>query len=124
VAHAAGVPALHRWHPIRILLNNIRYSLMDEKYLGEQALRASGVPYTVVRPGGLTDLPGGKEAIAVGEPSSACYCCDMWLLVLLAKSLSGQSCVHAAHCLCCLARGGHHAIYGVAMISCFACTLS
>jgi hypothetical protein len=24
----------NRWHPVRILLNNIRYSLMDYKYKG------------------------------------------------------------------------------------------
>jgi uncharacterized protein YbjT (DUF2867 family) len=36
-------------------LDNIMYW----KLKGENALRASGVPYTIVRPGGLTDEPGG-----------------------------------------------------------------
>lgn len=40
-------PSLHvlvpcRWNPMRIMLNNFRYSLMDYKFKGEQALRASG----------------------------------------------------------------------------------
>ena len=45
---------------MRLLLNNIRYGLMDEKLLGEAALRSSGVPYTIVRPGGLSNAEGGK----------------------------------------------------------------
>ena len=48
---------------MRIILNNIKWSLMDEKLKGEEALRASGVPYTIVRPGGLTDQPGGKAKL-------------------------------------------------------------
>ena len=83
-----------RLHPIRILLNNIRWSLMDNKlagnavkcsgqldcgaesdsnlnlsymlaprYAGEQLLRQSGVSYTVVRPGGLTNAKGGEHLV-------------------------------------------------------------
>lgn len=33
---------------------------------GEEKLRQSGVPFTVVRPGGLTDKPGGA-LLQVGE---------------------------------------------------------
>lgn len=51
------------WHPMRLLLNNIRYAMMDNKLKGEDALRASGVPFTVVRPGGLTKDPAGQKAI-------------------------------------------------------------
>jgi uncharacterized protein YbjT (DUF2867 family) len=36
---------------------------MDAKFAGEKALRASGVPFTIVRPGGLRS--GGTEAKAV-----------------------------------------------------------
>ena len=49
---------------MRVLLNNVRYSLMDEKLKGEDALRSSGAPYTIVRPGGLTNRPGGKAKLA------------------------------------------------------------
>ena len=48
---------------MRVLLNNVRYSLMDEKLKGEDALRASGAPYTIVRPGGLTNQPAGKAKL-------------------------------------------------------------
>lgn len=37
------------------------------KFKGENALRASGVPYTIVRPGGLVDEPGGKLAVQIGQ---------------------------------------------------------
>jgi uncharacterized protein YbjT (DUF2867 family) len=37
--------------------------ILDWKAKGEAHLRASGVPYTIVRPGGLTNDPGGKLGI-------------------------------------------------------------
>lgn len=51
----------NRLHPIRVLLNNIRWSLMDHKYAGEEALRASGADYCVLRPGGLVSAPPGSR---------------------------------------------------------------
>lgn len=33
------------------------------KLRGEEVLRASGVPYTIVRPGGLMDAPGGQSGL-------------------------------------------------------------
>jgi uncharacterized protein YbjT (DUF2867 family) len=41
--------------------------VMDWKLKGEDALRTSGVPYTIVRPGGLGDDPGGKTGIRVAQ---------------------------------------------------------
>ena len=41
-------------------LNKTFDNILDWKFKGEEALRASGVPYTVVRPGGLVNRPGGK----------------------------------------------------------------
>jgi uncharacterized protein YbjT (DUF2867 family) len=41
--------------------------VMEWKLKGENALRTSGVPYTIVRPGGLGDGPGGKVGIRVGQ---------------------------------------------------------
>jgi uncharacterized protein YbjT (DUF2867 family) len=41
--------------------------VMDWKVKGENALRASGVSYTIVRPGGLGDGPGGKVGLRVGQ---------------------------------------------------------
>jgi uncharacterized protein YbjT (DUF2867 family) len=41
--------------------------VMEWKLKGENALRASGVPYTIVRPGGLGDGPGGKAGIVAAQ---------------------------------------------------------
>jgi uncharacterized protein YbjT (DUF2867 family) len=41
--------------------------MMDAKWAGERKLMASGVPYTIVRPGGLTDGPGGVSALVVAQ---------------------------------------------------------
>jgi len=53
------VNPVNRWHPIRVLLNNIKYSLMDYKFMGEETLRNSGLHhYVIVRPGGLVGGEG------------------------------------------------------------------
>jgi uncharacterized protein YbjT (DUF2867 family) len=44
-------------------LNKLFGNVLIWKLKGEDALRASGVPYTVVRPGGLTNGPGGDKDI-------------------------------------------------------------
>lgn len=44
--------------------------ILAAKFDGEQALRASGLPYTIVRPGGLSDEPGGALAVAFGQGDS------------------------------------------------------
>jgi uncharacterized protein YbjT (DUF2867 family) len=41
--------------------------VMEWKLKGENALRASGTPYTIVRPGGLGDGPGGKAGITISQ---------------------------------------------------------
>ena len=40
---------------------------MDAKFRGEEALRASGLNYTVVRPGGLKDGPAGQKRLVIGQ---------------------------------------------------------
>lgn len=52
----------HPEHP----LNNFGRAL-DWKLKGENMLRASGLIYTIIRPGGLTDESGGKSAIRVAQ---------------------------------------------------------
>lgn len=42
-------------------------NVMHWKLKGENALRASGVPYTIVRPGGLTDEAGGTLGTLVAQ---------------------------------------------------------
>ncbi len=48
-------------------LNQIFDNILMWKLRGEDAVRESGIPYTVVRPGGLRDDPGGERAIALGQ---------------------------------------------------------
>lgn len=49
----------HEDHILNKMFNNV----LTWKFKGEEALRASGVPYTIVRPGGLTNAPGGENEI-------------------------------------------------------------
>ena len=51
--------ATHDDHPLNKMFNNV----LIWKRKGEEALAASGVAYTIVRPGGLSDGPGGVKAI-------------------------------------------------------------
>jgi len=44
-------------------LNKVMDNVLIWKFKGEEALRASGVPYTIVRPGGLVNKPGGTHAL-------------------------------------------------------------
>ena len=46
-------------HPLNKMFNNV----LIWKRKGEEAVAASGVPYTIVRPGGLSDDPGGSQTI-------------------------------------------------------------
>jgi uncharacterized protein YbjT (DUF2867 family) len=58
----------NRWHPIRILLNNIRWSLMDEKFRGEEALaECPGADWCVIRPGGLINAPAGSRGLVKAD---------------------------------------------------------
>ena len=63
----------NKWNPIRIFLNNIvtgpftRGGLMDYKGEGEELLRKSGIPYTIVRPGQLIDTHDRPVKILVGQ---------------------------------------------------------
>lgn len=41
--------------------------ILAAKLKGENALRASGVPYTIIRPGGLVDEPGGQKAVQFAQ---------------------------------------------------------
>ena len=42
-------------------------NVLDWKLKGEQALRTSGLTYTIVRPGGLTDAPGGQSELIFSQ---------------------------------------------------------
>lgn len=48
-------------------LNKAFDNVLIWKFRGEEALRESGVPYTIVRPGGLVNTPGGIEALVFAQ---------------------------------------------------------
>ena len=52
-------------------LNRMFGNVLIWKLKGEDALRASGVPYTIVRPGGLTDDLAGQSAFVLEQGDSA-----------------------------------------------------
>ncbi|DBA85082.1 hypothetical protein WJX79_008042 [Trebouxia sp. C0005] len=64
---SALVSPKNRLNPIRIILNNFRWSLMDNKFKGECALRDSGKSFTVVRPGHLVNEPSGQHRLITGQ---------------------------------------------------------
>ena len=53
----------HDGHALNRMFNNI----LVWKRRGEEAVTASGVAYTIVRPGGLNDEPGGIQKIAFDQ---------------------------------------------------------
>ena len=57
----SSMGATHTDHPLNRMFGNI----LVWKKKGEDALRSSGVPYTIVRPGGLLDAPGGAAGVKV-----------------------------------------------------------
>ena len=48
-------------------------NLLALKLKGENYLRASGVPYTVVRPGGLDNSPAGQDGLAISQGDRGGY---------------------------------------------------
>jgi uncharacterized protein YbjT (DUF2867 family) len=61
VVSSAGVTRTD--HPLNRMFDNV----LVWKGRGEDAVRASGVPYTIVRPGGLTDKPGGQTSVRLEQ---------------------------------------------------------
>ena len=51
-------------------LNQMFNNVLLWKLRGEEAVAASGVPYTIVRPGGLSDEPGGTRTIVFEQGDS------------------------------------------------------
>ncbi|MDP6673683.1 MAG: SDR family oxidoreductase [Gammaproteobacteria bacterium] len=53
----------HEDHVLNKMFNNV----LIWKFKGEEALRASGVPYTIARPGGLVNEPGGQKSVVFAQ---------------------------------------------------------
>jgi uncharacterized protein YbjT (DUF2867 family) len=56
----------HPDHQLNAMLDNI----LRWKWKGEEAVRATGINYTIVRPGELTNEPGGRRGVRImqGDP--------------------------------------------------------
>jgi uncharacterized protein YbjT (DUF2867 family) len=52
-------------------LNKNFDNILNWKFKGEEALRASGVAYTIVRPGGLVNTPGGEFDVVFAQGDTA-----------------------------------------------------
>lgn len=81
------------WHPVRLILNTVKLGLMDAKFAGEEALRASGVSYTIIRPGRLSHGPGGAALMVsqgdVGVTGSAISRADVAAAAVAALTADG-----------------------------------
>lgn len=53
----------HEDHVLNKMFNNV----LKWKFKGEEALRSSGVAYTIVRPGGLINEPGGSKSVVFAQ---------------------------------------------------------
>ncbi len=49
------------------ILNKMFNNVLRWKFKGEEALRDSGVPYTIIRPGGLVDKPAGEANVVFSQ---------------------------------------------------------
>lgn len=59
-----GRPGLNlEEEPPAVRLNDQLGGILTWKLRGEEAVRASGIPYTIVRPCALTEEPGGKQLV-------------------------------------------------------------
>jgi uncharacterized protein YbjT (DUF2867 family) len=61
--------------------------VLDWKLTGENALRHSGLAYTIIRPGTLTDAPGGQHAIQIDQGDR--------LTGTISRSDLAAACIHA-----------------------------
>jgi uncharacterized protein YbjT (DUF2867 family) len=59
----SSMGATHEDNPLNKLFGDV----LIWKARGEQALRDSGVPYTIIRPGGLVNEPGGESRIMLAQ---------------------------------------------------------
>eukprot|EP00029_Vermamoeba_vermiformis_P008259 TRINITY_DN3809_c0_g1_i1.p1 TRINITY_DN3809_c0_g1~~TRINITY_DN3809_c0_g1_i1.p1 ORF type:complete len:184 (+),score=43.02 TRINITY_DN3809_c0_g1_i1:719-1270(+) len=55
------------WHPFHILLNVMGGRVLTWKWEGENYLRKSGLNYTIVRPGGLTDTSSNEKPLTIDQ---------------------------------------------------------
>jgi uncharacterized protein YbjT (DUF2867 family) len=61
----SSIAVTHPEHPL-----NRFGRVLEWKFKSEQVLQESGLEYAIVRPGGLTDAPGGKQTLLFGQGDS------------------------------------------------------
>lgn len=74
----------HETHPLNKIMGNV----LIWKMKNEDYLRASGLNYTIVRPGGLTDKTGGEQLVVLEQG-------DEWKVVAIARADVAAICVAA-----------------------------
>lgn len=62
-----GAIGTTRGSPLSLLLNLIKGNTLRWRRRAEEALRRSGLEYTIVHAGILTDAPGGQRAVEIGQ---------------------------------------------------------
>jgi uncharacterized protein YbjT (DUF2867 family) len=74
-------------------LNKVFGMVLAWKGKGEQSLRDSGVPYTIVRPGGLVDCEAGKEGltVAAGDAKISGRVCRADVALVMADALKNPA---------------------------------
>ncbi|MFR9795700.1 SDR family oxidoreductase [Streptomyces sp. MS06] len=85
VVLVSQIHATHSAHPL-----NAYGRLMDWRYAGEEAVRTSGLPYTVVRPGWLTDEPAGSQGVILSQGDTQTG--------VVARGDLAQACLQALYC--------------------------
>jgi uncharacterized protein YbjT (DUF2867 family) len=80
----SSIAVTHPEHPL-----NRFGKILDWKRKGEETLQASGLNYTIVRPGGLKDTPGGGCALAFSQGDQA--------LGTLSREDLAQICLQVLH---------------------------
>ena len=101
---------INRWNFIRGFLNTLsglfhKFGLMDFKFEGEKALISSGIEYSILRPGRLTDENGGESKFHVGQcngtflSGAKCSRADLATLCIYAsKSPDAANCTFEVAC--------------------------
>lgn len=87
-----GAIGTTRGSPLSWFLNLIKGNTLQWRRRAEEALRRSGLEYSIVHAGILTDAPGGTRAVEIGQAHHAMY---PWLRI--GRADVAEVCVQALH---------------------------
>ncbi len=80
----SSIAVSHPEHPL-----NRFGRILDWKLKGENSLRESGVGYTIIRPGGLVDTPGGERNLVFDQGDR--------IMGTISRADLAETCIHALH---------------------------